>query len=154
MHFKEAPLYQSPAQLVTYSRTPIKVLGCMQATVHMYGIKGPATFYVVDSGPALMGRDLISALYLRIEDNTVYLPSATHPPSSSAASVGYLTTQPASPATIGCAIGFMHHVKVSQTAVPVCQKLRRLPFSVRTAVSEELNCLLSAGVIERIDASP
>lgn len=48
----------------------------------------------------------------------------------------------------------MHKVKVAPTAVPVRQKLRRLPFSVRAAVSEELNRLLSAGVIERVEASP
>lgn len=48
----------------------------------------------------------------------------------------------------------MHKLKVAPTAVPVRQKLRRLPFSVRAAVSDELNRLLSAGVIGRIEASP
>ncbi|KAF7653351.1 hypothetical protein LDENG_00084010, partial [Lucifuga dentata] len=90
-HFKEAPLHQSSVQLVTYSQTLIKVLGCMQAT-----------------GTTLMGRDLISALHLHIEDNTVYLLSATPLPPASKISVGYLTSQPASPATLGCAKGFMH----------------------------------------------
>ncbi|KAF7641581.1 hypothetical protein LDENG_00277080 [Lucifuga dentata] len=153
-HFKDVPLHQSSVRLVTYSQTPIKVMGCMQATVHMDGIKGPANFYIVDSGTALMGRDLISALHLRIEDNTVYLLSTSLLLPASATSVGYVTSQPASPPTLGCAKGFMHEVKVSPTAVPVHQKLRRLPFSVWTAVSEELNHLLSAGVIECIDASP
>ena len=137
-HFKEAPLHQSPVRLVTYSRTPINVLGCMQATVHMDGIKGPAKFCVVDSGTALMGMDLISALHLRIEGYTVYPPStSTSLPST--ASVGHLNTCPVSPTTVGGAIGFTHQVKISPTAVTVRQKLRRLPFSVRSAVLEELN---------------
>lgn len=152
-YFNDTPLQQSAVRLVTYSRTPINVLGCMQATVHMDGIQGPANFYVVDSGTALMGRDLISTLCLRIEGNTVYTPAKSVLPLPPTASVKHLTTTSPS-ATLGCAIGFMHQVKVSPTAVPVRQKLRRLPFSVRTAVSEELNRLLSAGVIERIDSSP
>lgn len=96
--------------------------------------------------------DLISALHLRIEGNTVYPPSTSTSPPPSTVSVGHLTTHPASPTTIGCAIGFMHQVKISPTAVPVRQKLRHHPFSVKSAVSEELNRLLSAGVIERIDS--
>ena len=35
---------------------------------------------------------------------------------------------------------------------PVQQKLRRLPFTVRDAVSAELKRLVEAGVIERTDA--
>lgn len=38
-HFKEAPLQQSSVRLVTYLRTPINVLGCIQATVHMDALK-------------------------------------------------------------------------------------------------------------------
>lgn len=152
-YFNDTPLRQSAVRLVTYSRTPINVLGCMQATVHMDGIQGLANFYVVDSGTALMGRDLISTLRLRIEGNIVYAPAKSVTPLLPTASVKHVTTT-SPPTPIGCAIGFMHQVKVSPTAVPVRQKLRRLPFSVRSAVSEELDRLLSAGVIERIDSSP
>lgn len=84
----------------------------------------------------------------------VHSPIASLSPLPSTAAVASLTTQPASSTTLGCAKGFMHKVKVAPTAVPVRQKLRRLPFSVRAAVSEELNRLLSAGVIERVEASP
>lgn len=77
----------------------------------------------MDSGTALMARDLKDALHLRIEGNTVYPPSASPSSLSSEASVRYVTTQPASPVTVRCAIGFMHQVKVSLTAVPAHQKL-------------------------------
>ena len=36
---------------------------------------------------------------------------------------------------------------------PVCQKLRRLPLSIREEVSAELKRLLQAGIIEPVDAS-
>ena len=42
---------------------------------------------------------------------------------------------------------------VDSSIPPVRQKLRRLPLSVRDAVSDELKCLLATGVIERVDAS-
>lgn len=55
--------------------------------------------------------------------------------------------------TLGTAKGFAHKVKTRQGVQPVSAKLRRLPFSVRDEVSGELQRLLQAGVIERIDAS-
>lgn len=54
---------------------------------------------------------------------------------------------------IGCAHNFVHKVKVDPTIKPVRQKLQRLPFAVRASVSAELDRLLNAGVIEKIDAS-
>lgn len=148
-HFRGAPLCQSSVRLVTYSKTPINVLGRMKATVRMDGIEGVANFYVVDNGTALMGRDLISALHLRIEGNTVHSPMASLYPLPSTAAVASLTTQSVSPTTLGCAKGFMHKVKIAPTAVPVHQKLRCRPFSVRAGVSEELNRLLSAVGLHR-----
>lgn len=55
---------------------------------------------------------------------------------------------------VGCAKSFVHKVQILPNAVPVQQKLRRLPFSMRQAVSEELQDLQERGVIECIDASP
>lgn len=54
---------------------------------------------------------------------------------------------------LGLAKGFIHQVKVREGVQPVQQKLRRLPLSVRQAVSAELERLLDMDVIERIDAS-
>lgn len=65
------------------------------------------------------------------------------------------TTEPliTPPPEIGCVKQFVHKVKVDPTVQPVRQKLRRLPFAVRDAVSTELDRLLQAGIIEEIDAS-
>ncbi|KAG1952105.1 retrotransposable element [Pimephales promelas] len=54
---------------------------------------------------------------------------------------------------IGCVKNFVHMAKIDHTVKPVRQKLRRLPFAVRASVSAELDRLLKAGVIERVDAS-
>lgn len=56
--------------------------------------------------------------------------------------------------SFGCAKNFVHKVKLCENAFPMQQKLRRLPFSVRDAVSAELNRLLAADIIKRVDASP
>lgn len=56
-------------------------------------------------------------------------------------------------AKLGCAKGFVHKVKISPDVKPVRQKLRRLPLSVRNAVSDKLQRLLDLNVIERVEAS-
>ncbi|CAM5108790.1 unnamed protein product, partial [Eretmochelys imbricata] len=46
---------------------------------------------------------------------------------------------------------FLHKVKMRNNVVPVRQKLRHLPFSVREAVSEELRKLVQKDIFEEID---
>lgn len=53
---------------------------------------------------------------------------------------------------LGCAKGFTHLVKICPECKPVQQKLRRLPFSVRETVSEELRRLIEQDVIEPVDS--
>lgn len=146
-HFHTVPLHAPTARLVTYLQEPISVLGCLPATVSKYGLTCPAHFFIVDNGTALLGMDLIKGLQLRFDGNTV-LP----PPQS--ASVCELSTPPSQRTTLGCVKNFTHKVNISDSVPPVRHKLRRLPFSVRDAVSAELERLLHAGVIERIDSSP
>ena len=122
----------------------------MPATVVRNSKYCKVNFYVTETGTPLMGMYLITAHKLRIEGDKVL--SASNPPVSSP--VMQLSKAEAQAPTVGCVEGLMHKVKVSQSAIPVRQKLRRLPFAVRSDVSDELNRLSSAGVIERIDASP
>ncbi|KAJ8362815.1 hypothetical protein SKAU_G00116460 [Synaphobranchus kaupii] len=149
-HLRESKLTKPSVHLVTYAKTPIPVLGCLPVTVSKDDVTVSATFFIVETGTPLMGMDLVTGLRLRIEGATV-LPSAP----ASAAPVLHLSSATASspPPAIGCAKNFIHRVKVSRTVTPVRQKLRRLPLSVRDAVTDELNRLLAAGVIENIDAS-
>lgn len=53
----------------------------------------------------------------------------------------------------GCAKSFIHKVKTRPEVRPVQQKLRRLPLSVRDAVSAELRYLEQHGIIEKTDSS-
>ncbi len=56
---------------------------------------------------------------------------------------------------LGLAAGFVHKVNVRSDVLPVqYQKLCRLPFAVRDAVSQALKRLESEGIIEKGDSSP
>ncbi len=145
-HFRKDALQPPSVRLVTYSRAPIPVLGCLPVTVSKDDITCSTSFFVVESGTALLGMDLINGLHLRFEGNSI-LPARTSAP------VLRLIDSKPLPA-LGCAKGFVHKVKISSAVAPVRQKLCRLPLSVRDAVSEEINRLLELGIIERVDTSP
>ncbi len=133
-HFREDALQPPSVRLVTYSRAPIPLLGCLPVTVSKDDITCSTSFFVVESGTALLGMDLINGLHLRFEGNSI-LPARTSAP------VLRLIDSKLLP-VLGCAKGFVHKVKISSAVAPVRQKLRRLPLSVRDAVSEEIHRLL------------
>ena len=147
-HFGESRLTPPPIRLTTYTKSPIPVKGCLSALVTREDVTAAATFFVVEKGTPLLGLDLMIALNIHIVGGAVVPPPLASAPT---APVMHLST---SPPLIGCAKNFVHRVKVDASVPPVRQKLRRLPLSVRDAVTEEVNRLLAAGVIERIDASP
>lgn len=149
-HFSNVALSQPTARLVTYAKVQIPVVGCLSANVSLHDYTVPATFFIVEKGTPLMGRDLMSALHVRIENNQV-LPSNAL--SDLAPPVPVLQCTVADLTEFGCAKDFVHRVKLDETVTHVRQKLHRLPLSVHSAVSEELNRLQAAGVIEHIDAS-
>lgn len=152
-HFSACPLTLPEVKLVTYLKENIPVLGCLKATVSMDSATAPAFLYVVRGGSALLGMDLIRALNWTFTHKLNQVSSsATDQPSPSAAAPAIETTNINS--SFGCVTGFVHKVKVREDAVPVRQRLRRLPFAVRRAVSDELDMMLKEGIIERIDASP
>ena len=63
------------------------------------------------------------------------------------------TSDPNVTETLGYAKGFAHRVKTRPNVVPIQQKLRRLPFAVCDAVSQEVKTLEEVGIIERIGSS-
>ena len=116
----------------------------MPATVVRNSEYCKVNFYVTETGTPLMGMDLITALKLRIGgDNVLSVSPACNPPASSP--VMQISKDEAQAPTVGCVKGFMHKVKVSESAIPVRQKLRRLPFAVRSDVSDEFNRLALLG---------
>lgn len=82
---------------------------------------------VVESGAALLGLNLFVALHTCIESNVSTDPGLTAPAAPP------LIAPEAQVKEVGCANGFVH----KPHAIPVQQKLRRLPFTVREAVTEE-----------------
>lgn len=140
-YFSATQLSTPTTRLVTYTQECIPVLGCLQAQVRVSNASAAAIFFIVDKGTALLGMDLISALHLQINSDNV------------CTSVMATNTTPLTDTDIGCVKNFVHKVKINPTVKPVHQKLRRLPFAVRASVSAELDRLLKAGVIERVDAS-
>lgn len=85
--------------------------------------------------------DLFTALHLDIRNGVV--ASSTE---NSQAAVNF--TKP-----LGLAAGFVHKIKLHSDVPSVQQKLHRLPFAVRDAVSQELQRLESDGIIEKVDSS-
>ena len=50
--------------------------------------------------------------------------------------------------------GFMHTPNLNPSAIPVTQKLRRIPLALQEEVITELNRMIADGVLEKIDSSP
>lgn len=151
-HFSLCPLTKPKVKLVTYLKETIPVLGCLQANVSIDPITAPASLYVVRGGTALLGMDLIRALKWTLSHDSA--PSSSSADLNLAPPTTPVMETKSEPSLLGCVSGFVHKVKIRDNAVPVQQKLRRLPFAVRQSVSEELDKLLKAGIIEKIDASP
>lgn len=143
-YFKDIALTQPTVRLMTYTKEPIPVLGCITLNVMCNSKSAKCTFYVVPVGVPILGMDLITALQLDITSQSI-LSSA--PPS---AQVQHTTTHTESKGVVN----FVHKVKLRTEIPPVQQKLRRLPFSIRDDVSAELLRLEKEGIIERTDSSP
>lgn len=147
-YFADCSLCEPKIRLVTYAKGELNVLGCLPATVYIADDNKVSThFYIVKAGSPLMGLDLIKALNVNIMGGKVNT-ARQH-----AQNVTVNNIDSTSPQQLGCVKGFIHKVQVNNTVQPVRQKLRRLPLSIREEVSEELNRLLQAGIIERVDAS-
>ena len=95
--------------------------------------------------------DLFTALRLNIVNGCVtpasVLSTSVHQTSA------WQTCNPNVTGTLGYAKVFVHRVKMRPDVVPIQQKLYRLPFAVRDAVSQEVKMLEEAGIIERIGSS-
>ncbi|XP_019737023.1 uncharacterized protein K02A2.6-like [Hippocampus comes] len=133
--------------LFGYGHTKIDMVGTATFSVR-YGARTlPAfTFQVSRKGANLLGFDLFCALGFSITDNmgTTILTVAAP----------WLHRWPSLFAGLGCLTAFNHQPLLNPEVTPVIQPLRRLPLALRADVTAELQKLLDAGIIERVDASP
>ncbi|KAF3842944.1 hypothetical protein F7725_001793 [Dissostichus mawsoni] len=133
--------------LYGYGHSKIGMAGTITFAVR-YGTKAlPAfTFQVSHQGANLMGFDLFCELGFTLVDNS----------GAAILSVGSPWHQrwPALFSGLGCLTAFDHQPLLKPEVHPVIQPIRRLPLALRDDVTAELQKLLDAGIIERIDASP
>lgn len=170
-------LKSSHLTLLDFSRRKIPVLGSFHAIVSYKGKEAIVTFHVTPCGTSLLGLDAVQALGLRIMGDELRclqmstqecrelpamssgLPQSTTPkkslgppkfgmPPTLWTKFGHLFLP-----GLGLVRGVQHKVKMKTSSAPVAQKLRPLPFSVRQPVSDEIEKLLAADVIERVNAS-
>lgn len=133
--------------LYGYGHSKIGMVGTITCAVR-YGTKAlPAfTFQVSRQGANLMGFDLFCKLGFTLVDYS----------GAAILSVGSPWHQrwPALFSGLGCLTAFNHQPLLKPEVRPVIQPIRRLPLALRDDVTAELQKLLDAGIIERIDASP
>lgn len=147
-YFSDTPLDPPTHQLVTYTRRRIPVLGCLHTTMRRGDLTASATFFIVNKGTLLLGRNLMAALKICIKGNTVISPLSFYFTCSCVDHKLCMCFLHA------CAQNFVHKGKIDPTVEPVHQKLQCLPFDIRALGSAELDRLLKAGIIQRKDASP
>lgn len=134
-------------ELYGYGHAKIGMVGTATFSV-CYGSKTlPAfSFHVSRHGANLLGFDLFCAQGFSVTDNM----GATILTVSTPWQHGW----PSLFAGLGCLSAFNHQPLVDQAVHPVIQPLRRLPLGLRDDVTVELQKLLNAGIIERVDALP
>jgi hypothetical protein len=157
-------------RLSSYTDHDIDVLGCLKASVMYKNNVGITNVYIAKKGINILGRDLVGMLELNVYGKTMTCNSVSDNANSDAVVNLPVNTisnielpevvqsyshmfNTSDNEELNCAKGFVHKVKVNDKIAPVQQKLRRLPFSVRDKVTEELKRLEHLGVIEKIDAS-
>ena len=135
--FVQELLHPVPATVsfVTYLQEPIPVSGVFETSVRFGDTVAQGRIYIVERGEPILGRDLISALQLILQDNMVkrIRPATNDTNNSSSSDADTMTA--AYPLLfqdrIGTAKGYVHQVRTKPDVNPVQQKLRRLPFAVR-----------------------
>lgn len=144
-NFKDIALTKPTLRLMTYTKEPIPVLGCVTLDVLCHDKSAKCNFYVVPVGVPILGMDLLTALQLDITKHSIQSPT---PPSAQVQHTHTTSTDNKG------VTNFIHKVKLRPEIPPVQQKLRRLPFSIRDDVTAELVRMEKEGIIERIDSSP
>jgi hypothetical protein len=134
--------------LVSYAGDKIPIVGGFWATVTYKDLSTTVYIHVSEKGVSLLGRDAINALQL-ISINNVNEEESSHcVPADILSSFGELFSP-----GVGKIKGFVHKLHVRPEVIPKQVKPRRLPFSIRSAVNDEIKRLESEGIIESIDSS-
>lgn len=128
--FPNCTLRECNRQLHDFSGNPIHITGCVSLEMQYDGVLSVEDVYVVDTNnPPLLGICAFESLKLhRLWSNS-------------------------SLNVIGRVDKYIHKITLQPDAVPVKQKLRRVPLSLRDKVSQELKSLVESDIIEPIHES-
>ena len=137
-HFKGFHVYPTDTKLYGVGDHPLPAVGKLLATVKVGSHSASTHFYVVDmpTNEGLLGLDALSSLTIE-------------PVSGKLASVALAEKTPKLPTIVG----YKNHIKLKPDTVSMQIPLQQLPLSILADVSNELQCLLQADIIERTEAS-
>ena len=137
--FSAVPLSIAPHKLVSVMGQPLPVQGCviLQVTVPDTNKSTKAVFYVVEEVKPILGLNVMSALALTLS------PGTPHPVSA---------VKVEEEDHLSMISGFIHKPNVNPQVQSTRAKARRLPFSIREEVDQELNRMLKADIIEEAEA--
>lgn len=150
--FSEVPLSTPTKSLLTYTSTKMVVIGCMALSITYLGHTNKLTVYVIrDGGPPLLGRDFMRAFNLRLVSTFGYCNNMTD-----ADSVMQSLTN-AYPKVfseeLGCFNKFEIQLPLKPDAKPVFFKSRPVPFAIRDKVNNELDRLVTLGILKPVSYS-
>lgn len=134
--------------LVSYAGDKIPIVGSFWATVTYNDLSTKVCINVSEKGVSLLGRDVINALQIISINNVSEDDSINCVPPDLLATFSELFSP-----GVGKIKGFVHRLHVRANAIPIQVKPRRLPFSIRSAVSDEIKRLEMEGIIEPINSS-
>ncbi|KAL0166469.1 hypothetical protein M9458_038313, partial [Cirrhinus mrigala] len=145
--FSELPLATPSTALCGYGESTIELLGSLSLTI-VYGKRTLPSFvfHVAHKGANLMGLDLFSVLGFALVDTEGAAVLTVPAP--------WQQQWPTLFKGLGCLSSFMHQPLIDYSITPVIQPLCRIPLVLWEGVSAELQCLLSTGIIEPLDALP
>lgn len=145
--FSEVELQPSPLKLNGYGQASIAVTGLIKLPVQ-YGKKRLVEFpfYITQHGANILGLDLFVSLGFSLHTNSGVTILQVDSP--------WHTQFPNLFSGLGCLSAFAHKPLLNPDVPPVIQPQRRVPLAMHDQVTTELQGMLTADLIEPIDASP
>jgi hypothetical protein len=151
----------SPADLKlrSYTGQTIPCIGCVIVPVQVSGLPEVTfKFYVTEYGESMLGVDLFDRLGGSINLGSVFQVQAqgtvNEIQSVKSSSSVSLAQYPLLCKSTGVLKGFVHKPQVDPSVTPSHQKFWHPPLAMREPIAKELERMLDANVIERIDTSP
>ncbi|XP_055526941.1 uncharacterized protein K02A2.6-like [Wyeomyia smithii] len=156
-HFRNIKLRNSDLNLVSYCNTDIQIKGVLDADVECNGTKERLPLYVVNSGKhPLLGREWLKVL--AVDWSSILQTSGTvhaiNPLNiSNALNELFATYTRVFDDSIGKISSVQARLTLKPNATPVFLRARKVPFNLKNAIDNELDKLVTEGVLTKVDNS-